>query len=160
MIERIEPDRMPSRGFRLLARFPNALYRLHLGWVLGGRFLLLIHVGRKSGRPYRAALEVIRYDRDADIYYVASGFGERSNWYKNIMANPDVEIIAGARRRARHARRLEQEEAEAELVDYQRRHPKALKTLSKVMGFRIDGTEEDARALAEHVPIIAFEKRP
>lgn len=39
----------PRGLLRLLLRAPVALYRLRLGWLLGGRVLLLSHTGR-AGR--------------------------------------------------------------------------------------------------------------
>ena len=40
-----------TRLRRALFRAPIWLYRLGLGGLLGGRFLLLTHTGRTSGRP-------------------------------------------------------------------------------------------------------------
>jgi hypothetical protein len=50
----------PTGWVRALLRLPILLYRLHLGWLLGHRFLLLTHVGRKSGLQRRTVLEVVR----------------------------------------------------------------------------------------------------
>ena len=48
------------RGLACLAfRLPIGLYRLRLGWLLGDR-LLLTHIGRKSGLPRQAVIEVVR----------------------------------------------------------------------------------------------------
>ena len=85
------PD--PPRGWRL----PIWLYRLKLGRVLGHRALLLTHIGRVSGKPRRAVLEVVHYDKDANTHYVASGFGEGADWYKNLLHNPDVTIQAAGK---------------------------------------------------------------
>jgi hypothetical protein len=35
---------------RLLFRTPTMLYRIRMGWLLGDRFLLLTHTGRKTGK--------------------------------------------------------------------------------------------------------------
>ena len=44
--------RTPPTGLaRVFFRAPITLYRLHLGRLLGGRFLLLNHVGRVSHQP-------------------------------------------------------------------------------------------------------------
>ena len=40
----------PAGALRLAFRLPIYLYRLDLGWLLGHRFLLLVHRGRESGR--------------------------------------------------------------------------------------------------------------
>jgi len=39
----------PTGASRLAFRLPIYLYRLNLGWLLGHRFLMLVHRGRRSG---------------------------------------------------------------------------------------------------------------
>jgi hypothetical protein len=39
----------PTGVSRLAFKMPIYLYRLNLGWLLGHRFLLLVHRGRKCG---------------------------------------------------------------------------------------------------------------
>ena len=46
---------------RWLFRLPVYLYRCHCGGLLGHRFLLLIHRGRRTGRRYETVLEVMEY---------------------------------------------------------------------------------------------------
>lgn len=73
----------PPHGLaRTLYRLPIKLYRLHLGWLLMGHFLLLTHVGRKSGLPRQTVLEVLLHDKARDVYYVLAGWGEKSDWVK------------------------------------------------------------------------------
>jgi hypothetical protein len=52
----------PAGALRLAFRLPIYLYRLDLGWLLGHRFLLFAHLGRKSGLLRETVLEVILYD--------------------------------------------------------------------------------------------------
>lgn len=151
------PQVHPPRGWKRIAwRLPIWLYRIRLGWLLGERFLLLTHTGRKSGLPRQAVLEVVRYDRATNTYYVASGFGEKSDWFRNVMKTPQVSIQVGRREMAAGAERLSLEDAEHELLDYGRRHPTALRNLARILGYQIENTEEDVRALARVVPIVAF----
>ena len=72
---------------RVLVRAPIWLYRFHLGFLFGRRMLLLEHLGRKSGARRYAVLEVVDHPR-TDEYVIVSGFGERSQWYRNVVANP------------------------------------------------------------------------
>ena len=69
-----------------------------LGWLLGDRFLMLTHTGRKSGRARETVIEVVRHDRQADTYYVVSGWGEKADWYQNIRKSPRVAIHVGGRK--------------------------------------------------------------
>jgi hypothetical protein len=48
----LSPSGLAARALRTRAfvRAPIALYRHQLGWLLGGRMLMLEHTGRRSGR--------------------------------------------------------------------------------------------------------------
>lgn len=137
-------------------RLPIVLYKAHLSWLLGDRFLLLTHTGRLTGLPRQAVLEVVRYDNAAKIYYVASGFGEKSDWFRNIQKRPEVTIQVGRQRMDARAEHLPQNESERELLDYAQRHPTALKNLAGILGYQLDGTEESLKTLSQVIPIVAL----
>ena len=84
--------RSPNGLLRWFLRFPIVLYHLNLGWLLGGRFMLINHVGRKSGQLRQTVVEVAGHDQSGDTYYVASGWGYKSQWYRNLLAQPEVTI--------------------------------------------------------------------
>lgn len=151
--------KLPDGLSRLLFRAPIYLYKARLGWLLGGRFLLLNHIGRKSGQPRQVVVEVVRHDPASDTYIVASGFGEKAQWFQNLMQTPDVTIQVGRRKLAVHARRLTPEEAADEMADYARRNARAARSLAGFMGFEVDGSEEGYRQLGEQLPFVALEKR-
>jgi deazaflavin-dependent oxidoreductase (nitroreductase family) len=77
---------------RLAFRLPIYLYRLDLGWLLGHRFLLLVHRGRKTGLPHQTVLEVVLYDPSSRESVVVSAWGEDADWYRNIQKCPAIEI--------------------------------------------------------------------
>jgi deazaflavin-dependent oxidoreductase (nitroreductase family) len=56
--------------------------------------LLLTTIGRRSGRRRTVALN---YARDGETVYVLSGFGI-TDWYRNLLADPHVEIQIGTHR--------------------------------------------------------------
>ncbi len=147
----------PPRGWKAIPwRLPIWFYRLGLGWMLGKRFMLLTHTGRKSGLPRQAVIEIIRHDPETNTYYAASGFGERSDWFRNILKTPHVTIQIGNHKMSALAERLPLEEAQRELADYARRHPGALKTLARLIGVPYDGSEKGQRELSRLIPIVAF----
>lgn len=110
---------------RRLMRAPTWIYKARAGALFGSRVLMLEHIGRKSGAPRYAVLEVLDHPAP-DVYVIASGFGRKAQWFRNIQANPRVRVYAGSRapRRAT-ARVLGQQEADSTLADYRSRHPKA-----------------------------------
>ncbi len=147
----------PPRGLAAIPwRLPIYLYRLGLGFLLGQRFMLLTHTGRVSGLPRQAVIEVLHRDPQTNSWYAASGFGEKSHWFRNIMKTPQVTIQVGRRTMRALARRLPAQEGEAILREYARAHPRALRQLSRLMGLRYDGTPESLRSLAQHIPIVQF----
>jgi deazaflavin-dependent oxidoreductase (nitroreductase family) len=137
-------DSQPPKGLkRLMFRAPIWLYNVGLGSLLGGRFLLLNHIGRKSGLPRQTVLEVVNFDPLTGTYFVASGFGENSDWYQNILKNPDVMIQVGSKTIPVTACVLEANESGEAMIDYARRNPRAAKELMRICGYKVDGSAED-----------------
>ena len=151
-------DVEPPRGVaRTIYRLPIKLFHLHLGWLLVGHFLLLTHIGRKSGQPRQTVLEVLLHNRATDVYYVMAGWGKRSDWVKNIEKTPQVQINVGHRHIRALAKCLPPEAAESKVMAYARQHPRLIRSLPRLLGYRTDGTEEDLRALARLGIVVAFE---
>lgn len=81
--------------FHYFNRFMMLMWRLGLGGAVnawpkvGGRIMVITHTGRKSGlrRQTPANYTIV----DGDIYCTA-GFGAKCDWYRNLKANPQVEI--------------------------------------------------------------------
>ena len=105
-------------------------------------------------------LEVVQHDPESDTYFIASGFGEGSDWYRNLLATPRARIEVGRRKLWVEARRLERDEAERVMLDYGRRHRLAVRGVARVLGYHIDGTEEDLRELASILPLVALRANP
>ena len=115
--------RSPKGWVRLLLRLPILLYRVHMRWLLGSRFLLLRHIGRKSGMHHSTVLEIVDYVIATHTCIVVSGWGERAQWLKSITVNPDVDVTQGVRTQRARARRMRRNEAESALCNYVCRHP-------------------------------------
>lgn len=103
-------ERIGSAVIKVWSRLNTWVYRVS-GGRIGGRFpggapvLLLTTIGRKSGRPQTAPL---LYLADGDTYVVVASKGGMSHhplWFKNLEANPRVEIEVGSRKIPATARR-------------------------------------------------------
>ncbi len=156
MPEKIREVAPPRYFGRWLARFPIWLYRVRLGWVLGKRFLMITHIGRKSGLPRKTVLEVVSHNTMTNTYYIAAGFGERADWFLNLTKTPQVRVQVGLQQWEARAERLPPEKAAYLLLNYARRHPLVMYELTRVMGYRVDGTDEDYLALGRIIPIMAL----
>jgi len=150
----------PPSGWSLMFyRAPIFLYRIGLGWLLGRRFMLLHHTGRVSGLARSTVLEVVRHDPEAKLFVVASGFGERSQWYQNLMALPEVRLQFGGRTYDVIAARISMAKAQEEMVDYGHRNPRAAKMVAGLIGYEHEGSDEDLRSLSKIVPLVSLAAR-
>jgi deazaflavin-dependent oxidoreductase (nitroreductase family) len=69
-------------GFRRIAtRYVNPFTRLFAGWMPG--FGILVHRGRRTGRPYRIPINVFR--RGDDFVFFLT-YGADVEWVKNVFA--------------------------------------------------------------------------
>lgn len=142
----------PSGLLRWFFRLPILFYRWGLGWVLGGRFLLLNHVGRKSGLPRQTVLEVVNYEQATDTYYVAVGFGPKTDWYRNLLQTPQTTIQVKQRRLTVTADPLSPEASGAAMVEYAHRHPTAARNLSRLLGYDVqEETEAEYRRVGQEL---------
>lgn len=83
------------QGFKRFNPFMLLLWRLGLGPVVnlwpavGGRIMVIAHRGRKTGRPRRVPVNYALVDGEL---FCLAGFGALSDWYRNLMADPRVEV--------------------------------------------------------------------
>ncbi len=150
-------DRPPSKALRFGLRLPIWLYRMKLGWLLGDRFLLLNHVGRKSGLPHQTVIEVVQHNQANNTYYVVSGWGEKSDWYQNIRKTPQVTIQAHGQKFQTKAEFIPAEKAIEILNTYAHEHPVAFNELSGLfLGERLKPNSDAPQRLAAKMPMVAF----
>lgn len=154
----------PGRVLAAVLRAPGRLYDWRLGPLLGDRFLRLGHVGRVSGRLHHTVLEVVDRDPDTGEVVVMAGFGRAAQWYRNLEAHPTAEIEIGRTRFRATSRTLTEEEGAAALVRYERRHrllaPVVRRVLSRLVGWRYDGSDAARRRLVAQLPMVGFLRRP
>lgn len=75
---------------RLLFAIPVVLWRMGLGPLLARRHILILTTtGRRSGLPRHTGLE---YNVVRGKVAVAAGWGQRSDWVRNLQADPLVTL--------------------------------------------------------------------
>lgn len=80
---------------KFLNPFMLLMWRLGLGSFInispkyGGRIMVLTHIGRKSGQLRRTP---VNYTVSNGELYCLAGFGSISDWYRNMIKNPNVEV--------------------------------------------------------------------
>lgn len=71
------------------------MWRLGLGpWInawpaVGGRIMVISHTGRRTGLKRRTP---VNYAPVGEAIYCTAGFGRHTDWYRNLAADPHVEV--------------------------------------------------------------------
>jgi deazaflavin-dependent oxidoreductase (nitroreductase family) len=79
----------PRRWFPAAARAPMVAYRLGLAPLVGRRFMLLTTTGRRSGR---ARHNMVMFHSVDGRPCAAALYGPRSDWYRNLAADPRATV--------------------------------------------------------------------
>jgi deazaflavin-dependent oxidoreductase (nitroreductase family) len=109
------PNQVIDVGGWMLENGHRALLRLTGGRfpkrILGMQPIELVTIGRKSGERRPTLLTSPIYE-EGRVVVVASkgGYQDHPQWYKNLAANPDVEVTVEGRTRAMRARTASLEE--------------------------------------------------
>ena len=122
-----------SRFFLRLSKFPpQMIYRLGLGPVYGRLVLLLTTTGRKSGLPRVTPLQ---YEEADGLFYVASARGQQADWFRNIVANPHVEVRVKTRHFHGLAQPITDPTTIADFLELRlQRHPRMIGTMFQAQG--------------------------
>jgi deazaflavin-dependent oxidoreductase (nitroreductase family) len=102
-------------GLKAMSRTHRAIVHLTGGRVLGSAFGMpaveLHTLGRTSGRPRSTMLTAPVIDADRVVLVASKGGDDRDpDWYRNLVAHPEVELTMAGRRRPMRARRASAEE--------------------------------------------------
>ena len=89
-----EQEALLRRIFRYLNKFMLSIWRLGLGGFgnptkLGGAVMVIKHTGWRTGLTRYAPVNYAIIDGDV---YCTAAMGERTHWYRNIIAQPEVEL--------------------------------------------------------------------
>ncbi len=141
-------------------RTPAVLDRPGTRWMLKGLspapIVVLTHRGRRSGKTYRTPVEVLAEDDQVGEVVVSPMWGERSHWYRNVIAGGLVEASREGEAKKMDWRRLSDEEKRKAIAAYRREHPVysrvILRMLVSVHGLKGDHAEEVART----IPMLAL----
>jgi deazaflavin-dependent oxidoreductase (nitroreductase family) len=111
-------ERIGNVVVKAMSALNTFVYRL-TGGRLGGRFLrgapvlLLITVGRRTGQKRTAPLLYMKEGNDYVIVASKGGMSQHPLWYRNLEANPDVEIEIGREKLKARAHRASAAEKKA-----------------------------------------------
>jgi deazaflavin-dependent oxidoreductase (nitroreductase family) len=151
-------DQKPPAFMLPLMKMPLVLYRLGLSRMLGKRFMLLTHVGRRSGKVYRTVLAVLHFDEQTCEIAAVSPWSA-SNWYRNIQAAPALEVESAGVRYAPVQRALSPEEIAALFIEFRRQYPIFSRMVARIPRWNIDSSYEEFLVLARTLRGVAFQPK-
>lgn len=156
-----QSNKYPPKGLlRLGFRLPVYFYRFKLGWLLGVRFVLINHRGRVSGLLRQTVVEVVEREPETGTVTVVAGYGPRTQWYRNLQAQPEVVIQIGRSKMPVTAFFVTPEDGEEIMVRYMQRYGMLTRELFSILGYIWDGSESGVRQIArDWLRFVHFEPR-
>ncbi len=111
-------ERFIDFGVKPLSAITTWLYRVSGGklgakWSYGTPVMLLTTKGRKSGRPRTVPVLYLRDGHDLILVASKAGTSKHPHWFKNLKAEPRVEVEIGQERQAMTALRVSAEQKDA-----------------------------------------------
>jgi len=148
--------RQPGRLALWVFRLPLPLYRAGWGWLfLGHTFLVLTHVGRRSGKAYAAAAMVLAEDKTTGEAVICSVWGRNTDWVRNLRAHPALRVQIGRTSFVPEHRFLTDQESFAVGAEFVHRHPWRVRLIGRVLGVDLR-SEAGMREFIDGRPFVAL----
>jgi deazaflavin-dependent oxidoreductase (nitroreductase family) len=153
----------PKKGTlnRLLFKSPLIWWRMGLGKILshtalsGNKMLVLTSWGRKSLKPRHTMLS---YALVGDREYVSSGWGARTDWYKNILEDPHVTVQVRGRVYSARAHRVQDIDEYTQIAQEMFATGGDTHFISWLESFGIEPNIQDVIDKRERLVLVAFDK--
>ena len=88
--------------------------------------------------------------------YVIAAYGEKADRIRNVRKDPSIKTQLGWRKYSAEAVFLTEEERVREFLDYTRRYPKMALAFPGMVGYELDGSEEDFVAFAKEAVLVGI----
>lgn len=145
-------QKVSKRVLRVLKLPPQLLYALGVGRWYGRLVLLLTTQGRKSGMPRVTPLQ---YEVIDGLYYLGSSLGEKADWYRNIQANPQVELRVGERHIQGFAETTTDPERLVDFLLYRlKQHPRMIGTILRAEGVPANAGREELKRYVARLALV------
>ncbi len=106
-----------------------------------GVVLVLTTTGRKSGLLRQTPLQ---YEQVGEDFYIASARGPRADWFRNLQANPRVEVLVHGKQFAAQAEAVTDPTRIADFLALRlQRHPHMVGLIMRLEGFPLRYTREE-----------------
>jgi len=132
LMARLLPANGPGPLFKWLFKVPVLFYKIGLP-LFGDFTLLLTTTGRKSGKPRQTPLEY-RREEGSGYCLITAGWGGRTDWRRNLEANPRAHVQRGREHFEARAERLSDGEVSDWLALCLRLNPRSERIWSRWAG--------------------------
>jgi len=147
--------RLPLHLERLGLRLPQRL----ITWLLGVEWIVLETTGRRSGRVHTVVLDVVGRDVQRGIYYMQPAEGRRSQWVRNVLADPHVTLRVGTKKLPARVRDASGAEGAEVVLRFLRAHPIYGRVIARAVGYvdRVGRPDDELRRDLIATPVFAIE---
>jgi deazaflavin-dependent oxidoreductase (nitroreductase family) len=150
ILEKLVPLNNPGPVFHWIFKFPLLLDRLGLWFLIPKGILILTTTGRRSKKLRRTPMEYGSVSPDGS-YIVMSGWSGHTDWYRNALADPHVNVKIGNKLIPAIATPLEDEEIAGLLHQVIEFNPASLLFFERWSG-PLDPSAEGLRKAARYFP--------
>ncbi|MBW7885766.1 MAG: nitroreductase family deazaflavin-dependent oxidoreductase [Caldilineaceae bacterium] len=141
---------------RLIHFPPRLLYAVGLGPLIGQLVLLLTTTGRRTGRTRVTPLQ---YEEIDGTLYVAAARGPKADWFRNLMADPNVEVQIKARRFRGKAVPIRDPQQIADFLETRlQRHPKMVGAILRAEGLPVPPNRGQLERYAAKLALVALKE--
>ncbi len=146
-------NQTPKFFLRLIHWPPQLAYAIGAGSVIGNVILLLTTIGRNSGKKRVTPLQ---YEIIAGRLYLAASLGPKSDWVRNIMNNPQVEVHLKTRKFSGLAEAITETKQIADFLELRlERHPKMIGAVLRAEGLSVPPKRSELEQYATQLTLIA-----
>ncbi len=137
----------PGLKWRLMQRLNKKIARNYQRGIGPSRVVMLLTTtGRKSGLSRVTPLQFEEYD---GVFYVGSARGAAADWFRNIQANPQVQVQIRERRFAGTAEAIMDPGRIADFLGLRlKRHPWMIGLVMRLEGLPLRHTRQDLERFA------------
>ena len=147
-------NQTPKFILRLIHWPPQILYAIGLGPLMGNFVLLLTTIGRKSHKPRVTPLQ---YEEIDGKIYLGAALGQKADWFRNIQANPKVQVRVKSRRFSGYAGPIIDRKQIADFLEIRlSRHPSMIGAMLHAEGIKIPPKRCDLEKYAAHLALVVI----
>jgi deazaflavin-dependent oxidoreductase (nitroreductase family) len=149
---------MKKALYRKFKPGPILAYKIGLGPLIGRVLLLLTTTGRKTGL---ARVTPLQYELIDGIYHIGAVFGVKTDWVRNIQANPRVQVCVKGETFNGRAEVSTIPEDVADFIQYRlNKHPRMIGAIMKLDGFKSKPTREELIEYSKNLALVRITPQP